>query len=60
MRDEFLFLNQLHRQGETNMQNLHQVALIVENEYGLDTRASHKLVAEWTRWGTEDPTNLNL
>ena len=57
MRDEFIFLNNLRRSGETNM---YGASPYLACAFDLPKREASKILTEWMSWVNEEPSRVNL
>ena len=57
VREEFIFLNNLRRSGETNMFG---ATPYLREEFDIGKREASEILSDWMRWAEEDPTNLDL
>lgn len=51
----FLFLNRLRESGETNMFG---AVPFIEEEFGMERDVAKKMLTDWMKWASEDPSNL--
>ena len=56
-RDEFIFLNNLRRSGETNM---YGASPYLACAFDLPKREASKILTEWMSWVNEEPSRVNL
>ena len=57
IRPEFEFLNRLRESGETNM---YGASPFLACAFSLPKRESSKILVEWMRWVSENPSNRDL
>lgn len=57
LRAEFEFLNRLRESGETNMLG---ASPYLACAFSITQREASKILAEWIRWVSENPSNRDL